>query len=111
MSSPVHADDPTSFDTEVLRADLPVVVDFWAAWCGPCRMVAPELDALAAEHAGRLKVVKVNVDANPSVAARYGIMSIPTIGLFRTGELVATSIGAKPHRLIEAELGLAGATS
>ncbi len=111
MSSPVHADDPTTFDAEVLRADLPVVVDFWAAWCGPCRMVAPEVEALAAEHAGKLKVVKVDVDANPSVATRYGIMGIPMIGLFRDGELVATSVGAKPRRLIEAELGLAGVTS
>ncbi len=96
MSSPVHVDDPTSFDTEVLQAGLPVVVDFWAAWCGPCRMVAPELEALAAEQAGKLKVVKVDVDANPSVAARYGVMSIPTIGLFRDGELVATSVWAYP---------------
>ena len=111
MSKPIHADDPTSFDAEVLRSDLPVVVDFWAAWCGPCRMVAPELDALAAEHAGKLKVVKVDVDANPAVTARYGVMSIPTIGLFRDGELAATSVGAKPRRLIEADLGLTGAIS
>jgi len=111
VSSPIHADDPTSFDAEVLRADLPVVVDFWAARCGPCRIVTPEVEALATEHAEKRKVVKVDVDANPSVAARYGVMGIPTIGLFRDGELVATSVGAKPRRLIETELGLAGVTS
>jgi thioredoxin 1 len=102
----VHADDVTSFETEVLRSPVPVVVDFWAAWCAPCRMVAPELEALAAEREGSLRVVKVDVDANPEVAARYGIQSIPTIALFRNGELVARSIGAKPRRRIESELGL-----
>jgi thioredoxin 1 len=105
MSAVIHADDPQAFDTEVLRATGPVVVDFWAEWCGPCRMVAPELEALAAGRPD-LKVVKVDVEANPTVAAQYGIRGIPTVALFRDGRPVATSVGAKPRRAIEADLGL-----
>ncbi|MFN2505564.1 MAG: thioredoxin [Acidimicrobiales bacterium] len=107
--TPLEANDISTFDATVLHADRPVVVDFWAPWCGPCRLVAPELDALAAAHGDRLHVVKVNVDANPTVALRYGIQGIPTIGLFRGGKLVATSVGAKPRRAIEADLGIAAA--
>ena len=105
MSVLIHADDPQAFDAEVLRSTVPVVVDFWAAWCGPCRMVAPELEAMAADRSD-VKVVKVDVEANPTVAARYGIRGIPTIALFRDGEQVAASVGAKPRRAIEADLGL-----
>ena len=106
MSAISHADD-TTFDREVLASDVPVVVDFWAAWCGPCRVVAPELEALAVEHGDALKVVKVDVDAAPAVAGRYGIQGIPTIALFRDGQPVAASVGAKPRRAIEEDLGLA----
>jgi thioredoxin len=105
MAVVVHADDPQTFVNEVLRATVPVVVDFWADWCGPCRLIATELDALAADRTD-LKVVKVDVDANPAVAGRYGIRGIPTVALFREGEPVAVSVGAKPRRAIEADLGL-----
>jgi thioredoxin 1 len=98
--------DDTNFDQEVLQATIPVVVDFWAAWCGPCRMVAPELEALATEHGDRIKVVKVDVDAAPAVARRFAISGIPTIALFRDGQATAFSVGAKPRHLIETDLGL-----
>lgn len=100
----VNADDAT-FDEEVLGSDQPVVVDFWAPWCGPCRMVGPELESLA-DARPDVKVVKVNVDDSPGVASRYGIASIPAITLFQDGRAVATTIGAKPRSAIEAELGL-----
>lgn len=102
----IEANTKESFDSEVIKSEVPVVVDFWAPWCGPCRMVAPELETLASERAGQIKVVKVNVDINQEVASKYQIFSIPTIGLFKAGELVASSIGAKPKRMIEADLGL-----
>ncbi len=106
MSTITHADTPAAFDTEVLQSTVPVVVDFWAPWCGPCRMVAPELEKLADAHGGTIKVVKVDVDANGAVASRYGIQGIPTIALFRDGRAVAQSVGAKPRAAIEADLGL-----
>jgi thioredoxin 1 len=107
MATITHADDPATFDTEVLQSTVPVVVDFWAAWCGPCRMVGPELEKLADAHGGTVKVVKVDVDANGTIASRYGIQGIPTIALFRDGQPVAASVGAKPRAAIEADLGLA----
>lgn len=101
-----HADDVTTFQTEVLESTVPVVVDFWAAWCGPCRAVAPEVEALAQQYGDALKVVKVDVDANPEVAARYGVRGIPTLGLFQAGELTGQVVGARPRHAIEQELGL-----
>ncbi len=107
MGTIATADDPATFEREVLRAAEPVVVDFWAAWCGPCRIVGPELEALAEQYAGAIKVVKVNVDAAPQIAGRYGVQGIPTLALFQDGALTRTLVGARPRHAIEAELGLA----
>jgi thioredoxin 1 len=95
------------FEAEVLQSEQPVIVDFWAEWCGPCRAVAPVLDEIALERAGEIRIVKVNVDEEPELAQRYGIMSIPTIVLFRDGAPAAAAIGAQPKRMLERSLGLA----
>ena len=92
------------FRSEVLESDKPVLVDFFATWCGPCRMVSPIVDEIAAERADTLKVVKVDVDEGPSVAAAYGVMSSPTLLVFRGGETVNTQVGAMPKARIEAML-------
>ena len=83
-----------SFDSEVLKADLPVLVDFWAAWCGPCKMIAPILEEIATEFAGKLKVAKVDVDANQETPAKYGVRGIPTLIIFKNGNAEATKVGA-----------------
>ena len=85
-----------TFETEVLKATEPVVVDFWAEWCGPCRMIAPALDEIAGSMQGKVKVLKLNVDENPQTAAKYGIMSIPTLMIFKNGELASRQTGAAP---------------
>lgn len=89
-----------NFDEEVLKSDLPVLVDFWAVWCGPCRMIAPIIDELAGEYKGKLKVGKVDVDNNADVAARYRIQSIPTMKIFLKGEMVDSMVGALPKAQI-----------
>jgi thioredoxin 1 len=92
------------FDAEVLQSTKPVIVDFWAEWCGPCRAVAPILEELSAEYADKIEIVKVNVDEEPSLAADYGIISIPTMQVFKGGQPVKQIIGAKPKATLISEL-------
>jgi thioredoxin 1 len=89
----VNASD-ASFEADVLKSDVPVLVDYWAPWCGPCKMVAPILDEIAGEYNGKVRIVKVNVDDNPGTAAKYGVRGIPTLTLFKAGNIEATKVGA-----------------
>jgi thioredoxin 1 len=93
-----------SFDADVLQSDTPILVDFWAEWCGPCRAVGPILDQIADEHGDKIQVVKLNVDENPQIAAKYMITSIPAMKVYKGGEVVKTIIGAKPKAALEKDL-------
>jgi thioredoxin 1 len=103
---PVKAVTTATFEAEVLASEKPVLVDFWAPWCGPCRQVSPIVEQIAAMREGAYKVVKVNIDEEPVLAQRYEVQSIPMIGLFRNGRLERSSLGAKPRPALEADLGM-----
>ncbi|MEU1899973.1 thioredoxin [Nocardiopsis dassonvillei] len=103
MSAVKHVTDAT-FKEEVLSSDKPVLVDFWADWCGPCKQMAPVLDKLAEEHGDKIEVVKLNTDQNPETPRSYNVLSLPTMNLYKDGEVVKQIIGAKPKRLLEKEL-------
>ncbi|MDD9956916.1 MAG: thioredoxin [Anaerolineaceae bacterium] len=108
MGSKTFEATTENFASEVLGADTPVLVDFWAEWCGPCKMIAPIVDQLADDYEGRLKVGKLDADANPDVVIQYGVMGIPTLILFNKGEVVNRVTGFKPRERLIDELGLAG---
>jgi thioredoxin 1 len=103
MSKPVAVSEQT-FEAEVLRSPTPVLVDFWAEWCGPCRLIAPIVEEFATEYDGRLKVAKVDVDDNQNLAMRYSIMSIPTLGVFRDGQMVDRIVGYMPKAELKRRL-------
>ena len=104
MAATVAEVTDTNFQAEVIESDVPVLVDFWAPWCGPCRMVAPVVEEIAKEKGEQLKVVKMNIDENQNTAVQFNVMSIPTLMVFRNGEVAKTVIGAYPKARLEAEL-------
>jgi len=104
MSAATKAITDTSFEADVLKSSSPVLVDFWAEWCGPCKMIGPILEEIASEMQGKLTVAKMNLDENPMTPSKYGIRSIPTLMLFKNGQLAATKVGAMPKQALQAWL-------
>ena len=102
MNEHIHHVTDASFAAEVLKADVPVLVDFWAEWCGPCKMIAPSLDELAIEYVGKLKVTKINIDENAETPRKYGIKGIPTLQIFKGGTMEAQKVGAVPKSQLKA---------
>jgi thioredoxin 1 len=103
MITPIHLTDDT-FNSEVLKSDIPVIIDFWATWCAPCRMIAPIIEQFATEYEGKVKVCKLDVDNNQNVAMNYGIRSIPTVLIFKNGVVVDTIVGAVPKKVLKERL-------
>jgi thioredoxin 1 len=103
MAKPVEVTDAT-FDEEILKSDKLVIVDFWAVWCGPCKMIAPIMEEFASEYEGKIKIAKVDVDHNPNIAVKYGIRSIPTVMFFKDGKVVDQVIGASPKSHFEEKI-------
>ena len=101
--------DMSNFQDEVLNASEPVIVDFWAEWCGPCKMIAPSLEEISNEMAGKVKVAKVNIDENPEIAAQYGVRSIPTLFMFKAGEVADRKVGAAPKTALSSWIANAAA--
>ena len=99
--------DKSNFQSDVLQAAEPVVVDFWAEWCGPCKMIAPALEEISAELQGKVKIAKVNIDENPELAAQYGVRSIPTLMIFKGGEVADMKVGAAPKTALSSWIGAA----
>jgi thioredoxin 1 len=104
MADTVAEVTDSNFQAEVIESEIPVLVDFWAPWCGPCRMVSPVVEEIAQERGDQLKVVKLNIDENQDTAVQFNVLSIPTLMVFRNGEVAKTVIGAYPKRKLEAEL-------
>jgi thioredoxin 1 len=100
MSENIHEFTDQSFDTDVVKADLPVLIDFWAVWCGPCKAIAPTIEEIAGDYAGKVKVGKLNVDQNQNTAMQYGVRSIPTLLIMKSGEVVSQIVGAVPKENI-----------
>ncbi|MFN3970058.1 MAG: thioredoxin [Gemmobacter sp.] len=107
MGAATVAVTDATFDKEVRQSDIPVVVDFWAEWCGPCRQIGPALEELATEYAGRVKIVKVNVDENPDSPAQLGVRGIPALFLFKDGQVVSNKVGAAPKAALASWIGSA----